>query len=290
VTERTAGTRFERLRTSDLRTPMRAQAGLRYLDHGCGRLDEAMGVPVWLRDGDGSVSPAALLILADSTLAAAVATTLAADRVPVTRRFSLELVGHAPVRATELVASARVVHTDDRQATVRGDVRAGGTLIAVASMRTAIVPDRSGPDARPSAAADRPDQPPSLATAWPLEPVAGRSDEVSVVLWTPAPPWQANSIGTLHGGAVAAIGERAVAAVLATPAVRPVLGDVVVDYLRPLPADGSAVEVRITVAHRSERVAVAHARLSAADGAPAALVRAAVDLVGQEGVRRCSTG
>jgi hypothetical protein len=59
-----------------------------------------------------------------------------------------------------------------------------------------------------------------------------------------------------------------------------VLGDIVVDYLRPVPADGGPVEVRVEVRHRTERFALAHVGITRADGATAALVRATADLVG----------
>jgi hypothetical protein len=76
-----AGTRYARLRSRELRTPLRERAGLRYLEHGPGRLDEAMDIPPWLRDADGGVSPSALLILADSTLAAAAGTSIGPEQV-----------------------------------------------------------------------------------------------------------------------------------------------------------------------------------------------------------------
>jgi len=288
-------TRFARLRSRELLAPLRELAGLRYLEHGPGRLDEAMDVPPWLRDADGGVSAAALLILADSTLAAAAGTSIGPDRVPVTRRFHFELLARPPVHAGCVVASARVVQADDAQATTRGDLRADGGLVAIASMRTAIVADtgrRPAPPAElvPEGSAGR-DDGPSTGDAWPLAPVAAHGDgrdgrdgrDAETVVRTPARARHANSIGTLHGGVVAAIGERAVQAALAPtlgPATRAVLGDLVVDYLRPVPADDQAVEVRVEVRHRTERFAVAHATITRADGATAALVRATADLLG----------
>jgi uncharacterized protein (TIGR00369 family) len=289
--------RFDRLRSSQLRAPLRVLAGLRYLDHGPGRLEEAMDVPPWLRDDSGAVSPGALLILADSTLAAAVATTIDGDHVPVTRRLGFELLTRAPVSADTVVAAAAVVRAEGGRAAVRGELHAGGGVVAIASMRAAVVVDRGRPDAP---VGERGARPPSDGTAstigevWPLELVSA-ADGTTVVR-VPVPPWQANSIGTLHGGVVAAIGERALrAAVVGTlpPRGRATILDVVVECLRPVAADGDHVEVRTEIVHRTDRFAVAQARVARADGAIAALVRLAAELVedGVEGRRgTCSSG
>jgi uncharacterized protein (TIGR00369 family) len=121
-------------------------------------------------------------------------------------------------------------------------------------------------------------------------PVSG--EDGAMVVRVPALPWHANSIGTLHGGVVAAIGElglrEAVVGSLAPPG-RATLVDLVVDYLRPVPADGAHVEVRAEIVHRWGRFAVAHGSLTRADGAIAALVRSTTELVEDRGVA-CSSG
>ncbi len=297
-------TRFDRLRSSELRAPLRDHAGLRYVRHGPGVLEEAMDVPPWLRDADGAVQPAALLVVADSTLAAAVATTIDADHVPVTRRLAVELLVRGPLRVHVVGAQARVLRADGGRATVRGEVHADGELVALASMRTAVVADvgradvgradvgRADAGVGGPATGTRPATEPvsTVGTAWPLEILAG--DDTTTVARVTAQPWQANSIGTLHGGVVAAIGERALRVALAGPggaaARRVVPLDHVVDYLRPVPADGGAVEVHAELVHRAGRFAVAHGRILRADGAVAALVRTTAELAEREDA--CSSG
>jgi acyl-coenzyme A thioesterase PaaI-like protein len=296
------GTRFARLLSRELSSPLREQSGLRFLDHGHGCVDEAMDVPPWLRDADDAVTPAALLILADSALAAAVSTTIAADRAPVTRRLGLELLARAPVRDDTVVARAQLLDADAERAVVRGDLFSGDELVAVASMRTAVVadPGRAGADTR-TAAVTVPvtARPGPIAAAWPLDRVPGAAG--ATVVRAHAHAWQANSIGTLHGGVVAAIGERALGEAVVRSEPQPqrgssrpgraILLDVVVDFLRPIRADGAPVEVRTEIRHRSARVVVALGSIDRADGATAALVHATIELDDRdEREAACSSG
>jgi acyl-coenzyme A thioesterase PaaI-like protein len=244
-------TRFARLSTGDMRSPLRHHVGLRYADHGAGWLVEEMHVPAWLRDD----LPSAVFILADSVLLDTVSTRLRPDQAPVTNRLTFEMVARRRA-ADQLRAHATLLHLDDTDAVVRCEVLDDDDVIAVATAHASVVADRGSPADHSVDVAPAP--------AFAVEVVADGITRFA------AHQAHSNSIGTLHGGAIAAYGMHAMAVALdAGP-----LESLVVDLLRAIPANGENVQARSAVLHVTKTRLLAACEIARADGKRAALFSA----------------
>jgi uncharacterized protein (TIGR00369 family) len=87
-----------------------------------------------------------------------------------------------------------------------------------------------------------------------------------------AKPQLANGAGTLHGGAIAGLGLRAASGVLEPGRSWIVLG-FAIDFLRPVPADGTVMHVGATAVDRTRSLVWTETVVTRQDGRPAARVR-----------------
>ena len=158
---------------------------------------------------------------------------------------------------------------DERFALSAGDVTdQHGSLVARATMGSVLFarpPDQVAP--ADAAAPDLPTLPTELLT----------DDGVTITARTIAPPWLANAFGGLHGGAGFLTGAHTLDLAMrqADAGDNPMRTvDVRASFLRPIPADGRAVESTATVMHRGRRLGVARGELRGSDGRPALLLDA----------------
>lgn len=274
-----AGSRLEVLRSGAIPVPVRAALAMRYRQLDVGRVVQEMPVPPWLADG-GPPALGSLLVLLDSTLSVAVGASVDAHLAPVTSRLHVELVPGPWPAAEAVVAEAALVHVDERAGLAQGTVATeAGHLLATASLRAAVVPAAAPhPDAgRPHGPARwAPGPGDALADVFGLEVLEAADGRARVQAANRLA--HGNSVGTLHGGVIALVGHHALATATATAssgaggaAWRPASFDI--DYVRPVPSAGGAIEARAEVAHVGRRAAVASGEVRTPDGRCAALVR-----------------
>jgi uncharacterized protein (TIGR00369 family) len=296
--EQTAGgpTADEELEASGRIIPARRTAGIRPVSAGRGRACQVMDAPPWLCDGDGSVLPGALGILADSALGTAIMSSVASGMSMVTSHLHLELFGAIPPAVASMVAEGRRRSLVDHFGLAEGEVRtADGHEIARATIGSVLIPRQpapaapspgpagptSDPAARPARRAHR------LLAESPAHQRFGtrvvRAGTSGVTISVCAAPDLANSNGGLHGGIGVLLGERAFDLALqvalgrpATDGTAPVLRlvELRAAFLRGVRADGSRIRCRASVVHLGRRLAAARGEVLTADGRVAVLIDA----------------
>ncbi|MGD9798559.1 MAG: PaaI family thioesterase [Acidimicrobiia bacterium] len=253
-----------------------------------------MDVGPWLLGAGELGIQAALTGFADTLLSYA-ATAPDPNDLNVTLGLHVDFWRDPPRPGTRLTGTAEVQHRQGSVALVHGRMLVGDEVLATASLRamaapappaavpTGAVPAGAGGagPARPDASgpvpdADTPSTEPggdlALVLALELATMGGTRVEHrpdgAVALRLVPPARFERTVGVVHGGAVAAIGQLASAAALhaALPAgVRPRRLSVAVDYLRPTPV-GEPLVATARVTHRSRRVVLTEVELATTGG------------------------
>jgi uncharacterized protein (TIGR00369 family) len=272
--------------------PARATAGIRAVRVEAGHTQYAMDVPDWIHDADGRAAPGALGILVDTAVGTAVMTAVAGHRAMATSHLHLELLRPIPAGTRTITCDGAPSAVEDRFALGEGvALTEAGDVVARASVGAVLLdtPARFGPGrtdmrvtpSRRGAATERASRPHRLIAGSPVHEelgtrvVSARSTGVrSTAL---AAPRFGNSGGGMHGGFGVLMGECVLdlalrAALGDRPAMRPV--ELRAAFLRPIPADGSAVECRAAVVHLGRRLAAARGEVRDQEGRVAVLVDA----------------
>jgi uncharacterized protein (TIGR00369 family) len=248
-----------------------------------------MCVPATLLDQEGVTAPGVLAVLADGVLGFAITFGVVAVQGMVTTHLHLELLRPLPPGPLALYAAGRRRGLDGTFAIGEADISTpDGVPLAQATIG-ALFLERRPPDERPSPAPPT-HRPPSPAPTAPRHrlladaPVhtllgtqvrqAGRTGVRATVR---AEPRFSNSVGGVHGGVGVLMGERALelalrAAIPDERRLRPV--ELRAAFLRPIAADGRAVECHAAVMHLGRRLAAVRGEVRDHDGRTAVLVDA----------------
>ncbi|HZQ58177.1 MAG TPA: hotdog fold thioesterase [Acidimicrobiales bacterium] len=248
-----------------------------------------MRAPSTLLDQDGATATGALAVLADGVLGFAITYGLPQVMGMVTTHLHLELVRPLPTGTIVLEAAGRRRGTEGAFAIGEADIStADGSPVAQATIGALFLP-RPPPDeprrARPETpvaeAAAPVVRPHRLLGGAPVHTLLGtqvrraRRDGVRVMV--NALPSFANSMGGVHGGVGVLMGERALdlalrAAIPDERKLRPV--ELRAAFLRPIAADGRAVECHAAVMHLGRRLAAVRGEVRDHEGRTAVLVDA----------------
>jgi uncharacterized protein (TIGR00369 family) len=243
---------------------------------------------------DGRLLPGALAIVADVACGWAAHAAQQHAGFASTAQLRLEFVRPLPELGAAVVVRATCDSATADAGLARGEiVDDGDELLAVCSVRTIPLATHRGAAGVAKAVA-------SVGTIdlanTPLANVLGlatshSADGKSTLELRPDLAI-ANSAGAVHGGALALIGYLA-----ASEAQRSVLAageeldalDLVINYYRAVPADGSPLTCTAAVAHRGRRFLVAEGHLVTADGRIAARVSCGAQVRSARSVTRSST-
>ncbi|OHV32261.1 MULTISPECIES: PaaI family thioesterase [Pseudofrankia] len=223
---------------------------------------------------DRRILAGALGIVADACCGSAAATGLPATSAVLSAQLRLEFVRPAPVAPgwVEGRATLAAVGEGGGAALARADlVDADGDLLAICTLRSVSaawrgLPAAASPVPVPAQGAD-PDQ---FADPRHLLGVTGEAAGGGHAHLELEPTRAvANSFGAVHGGVVAML-----AHLTATEAVRPLLGpddeavplDLLVNFVRGVPAAGGPVTSTATVTHRGRTFVVAEGQIALGDG------------------------
>ena len=269
-----------------LSIPAWSSGGLRQVEVAARRCVHEMDVPSSLRDADGAVAPGALAILSDSTLGFAVMTTVPTPLTMATSHLHLELLRAMPSTATVLRCSGEQRSLDDHFGLAEGDIVSDdGTELARATIGAVLFNGARRPARAPDEAQDTDHAHQARThhkmTGSPVLELLGarlvstRSTGIRVT--AEAKPEFANSSGGLHGGFGVLMGERVLDAALRVSlhdelSMRPV--ELRAAFLRPIVANGRAIECRATVMHRGRRLAAVRGEVRDHQGRSAVLVDA----------------
>jgi uncharacterized protein (TIGR00369 family) len=267
----------------------RSVAGLKWIDSGGGRLEQAMVVTDAMSEPDGAAAAGAVAILADSTLGTAAAATKDGSQGIVTLGLHADLTGELPGRGGTMTMQSERVHLDGGLVWVSGLVTSGREVIGLVTWRGLFVdfarrharlrmesraipaPDLGG--ARPLAGDGDGRPVRSVDDALGLEVHHSSGGELRLIS---QPPGQfASGWRTLHGGVVALLGHRAArhaadGIAMGTGAIRPLGLDV--EFFRPLPGSTSVVATG-SVVHQGRSYVTTEGRVFLDDGRLAAIVR-----------------
>lgn len=276
------------------RTPFFDTIGLDVLEYGDGRAACTIDSTPWLDGASDFGIHAGTVGLADSLLAHAAASASSKGYIPVTLTMGLDF-WRAPVDVgVRLAGTAAVEVIDDDLILVRGEMAAGGTTVATASLRSMLAPVAHGtgrgsrfPGSRPPAAVELIPVgmstsgavgDPAAVLALPIAASAGlelvHAGYGSVELTAEIGDDLARTMGVVHGGAVPIVGQVAIAAALATilpDSNAPRRLSLASEFLRPTPLS-HPLTVRSRVVHRSRRIAMAHAEILDPQGKPTARI------------------
>lgn len=226
---------------------------------------------------DGRLLPGALAIVADVACGWAAHAAQQHAGFASTAQLRLEFVRPLPALGSSVVVRATCDSATAEAGLARGEiVDDHDDLLAVCSVRTIPLAAHRGAAGAADAVASvgRIDLA-RVELADVLGLVTLQSAEGKATVELHPGLTIANSAGAVHGGALALIGHLA-----ASEAQRSVLGedeelqalDLVINYYRAVPADGSLLTCTAAVAHRGRRFLVAEGHLLTADGRIAARV------------------
>lgn len=227
----------------------------------------AQEAPPSVVDGSGSVTPASLALLADHTIGSAVILRLGEAEHMVTGHIHFVFLSPIPPGVRRFRGSTEDVHLTPRGAFGRGSIAtSNGDIVALISSRFAIISrDRgrlgSETSTRQSVVESdllvAPDtaMPVDLAPS-PLDTLLGTRlvahDQGQVRVRFQATNNLANDRGGLHGGVAAVMADRAATLTFPTPSSSdPSFShtEMRVVFLRPLPTEGTAIEVDAAITH-----------------------------------------
>lgn len=286
--------------------PLSRLTGLHYTDFAQGRASFAMPATAWLLPSTGVMTIGVLAVLADPALGCSIQTTLPAAVPYTTAEMSLTAVRPAYGTGEPLTAVGSVVHPGRRMALAEAGIQGvDGRLVAHATSRCMIFPAIQGlPPAdglRPlplPEGADDPWRRPAMGEVvpqdiWdrydglevqrrladgrlprcPLSYFTGvrltHADAGTTSCILPATGWLTSPSGYVEGGFIAMVADAALQSAIQTtaPAGCAVASlDLKVNFLRPVPPDGSHLVARGTVVHRGRTLVIADAEVVNAEG------------------------
>lgn len=226
---------------------------------------------------DGLTSPAAsgpLAALADRTLGTAVLTVLPAGLISVSIGLHLDVVTDSDLDVRPLTCAGHGARVGDRRGFARGDLLdRTGSVIARATLHTMVVPASTPSDP------DRPTGPgpigqaavPAIPADVPLAADLGIRAEVDdgrARLQVPPDERLANSLGMVHGGAIAVVLDLAGTLAIGSgsdPEITTSPLEFGVRYLRPTPLTGPVV-CCAEVTYQSRALVVVDHRILDPDG------------------------
>jgi acyl-CoA thioesterase len=248
-----------------------------------------MRAPATLLDQDGAVATGALAVLADGVLGFAITFGLPQVMGMATTHLHLELVRPLPAGTIVLEAAGRRRGVEGTFAIGEADISTpDGAPIAQATIGALFLP-RPPPDEPraqtlpppPRATAVAAPRPHRLLNNAPVHALLGtevrRAGRTGVRATVCALPSFANSMGGVHGGMGVLMGERALdlalrAAIPDERRLRPV--ELRAAFLRPIAADGRAVECHAAVMHLGRRLSAVRGEVRDHEGRTAVLVDA----------------
>jgi uncharacterized protein (TIGR00369 family) len=267
----------EGLGISGLPIPIIATTGCEVLDADPEGVLVRLPVAQALLGQDGRLLPGALAIVADVACGWAAHAAQQHAGFASTAQLRLEFVRPLPALGAAVVVRATCDSATADAGLARGEiVDDNDDLLAVCSVRTIpLAAHRGAAGAADAVASVRPIDLATVELADVIGLAASRSADGEATLELRPGLAVANSAGAVHGGALALIGYLA-----ASEAQQSVLGDdeqlqaldLVINYYRAVPADGSRLTCTAAVAHRGRRFLVAEGHLVTADGRVAARV------------------
>lgn len=301
--------------------------GLEATEVGLGTSTFAMPVTPWLQDVFGIIWGGTYAIVADAPIATALQTGLPPGKAVTTSELSINFLRPATSESGQLVGRARSVYLGRSVGVSEATIEdARGRTMAHATTRCVIQDVPFDPDVRLAEpeppVTDPPDPylrevPDGLQldlSMWdgqrridvqrtlgkdnpgPVNTLTGLAfDHVrpgAVALTLPASPWFSNGTPFAYGGLLAwACDSALVGAVWTTldaGAVAPSL-DLQVRFIRPVPVDGSTLDITAQVIHSGRSLRVAQAEVTNADGKVVAIASGS-SLVIEGGMDRLIAG
>jgi acyl-coenzyme A thioesterase PaaI-like protein len=274
--------------------PFAELVGMRLAGAAPGEVTVVAEWPGWMEELAATVTPGPVAILADSAGGFSVLTNLAAGRVSVSSQLRVDFVGTPRAASGEWACHAVNTDAAGDVALSHGEVRDGtGAVVGRSTLWSAVIDSPSttrlskerpatGEGMRPpeSSAAVGPGARPILdLDVWGRFDVACvMASEGRSLLWVPPANDLMNSVGSMHGGAVALFCDLATAVALASSdlEVRPQARRLWMhmDYLRPVLMDGPS-RFRAEVVWRSRRLALVDGEVTGPGGLKAARIRQA---------------
>jgi uncharacterized protein (TIGR00369 family) len=255
--------------------------------------------PTWLVDGISASLLGPLAAIADSAGGFAVFSTLPPGRLAVTAQLRLDVINPQLQSRSEWSCRAWTRHVTDDVGLAHGEINsAAGTRTALISLWAAITrpatfdnsePSRSadaelpsghdvGLELRPGLIADEARRLLDLPLCGNLRITCPEATGGRARLLLPPDPRLANSLGSMHGGAIALLADLSTAVALSSMpgprAVEPMRIWEQVDYMRPVSLTGHT-EFWATVTTRSARSATVEGEVIRSDGQVAARIRQA---------------
>ena len=271
----------------------RSVAGLEWIECGAGRLEQAMALTDGMCEPDGVAAAGVVAILADSTLGTAAAAAKDGTEGIVTLGLHVDLVGELPARGSTMSMRSERVDDSGGHVWVSGLLTSGDQRLGLVTWRGIFVdfarrharlrtegraapgPDLDPAEVRtnpvPRGGAGKPVR--SVDDVLRLEVREGSGGELQLVGRPPAV--FASGWRTLHGGAVALLGQRAARHAANRMArdeetVRPMSVDA--EFFRALPGHQTVVATG-SVVHRGHSYVATEGRVLLEDGRLAAIVR-----------------
>lgn len=275
----------------------RSVVGLEWTECGGGCLEQAMALTDGMCESDGVAAAGAVAILADSTLGTAAAAAKDGTQGIVTLGLHVDLMRELPARGSTMSMRSEQVDHGGGLVWVSGLLTTGGERIGLVTWRGIFVdfarrharlrterraapgPELGAGRANPVAGEGREHRVHSVDDVLRLEVRDGSGVELRLVSRPPAV--FASGWRTLHGGAVALLGQRAARYAADRMArdegtVRPVSVDA--EFFRALPGAQTVVATGSLV-HSGRNYVTAEGRVLLDDGRLAAVVRQTGTLV-----------
>jgi len=281
--------------------PISRLTGLRLTSVGAGTCTFVMPASEWFLGPKGRIHTGMLAFLADEPLALAILSALPARTLMTTVELSMTLLGEPPSAGGNLLAQARLIHSDEGSGLSEVFITdADGRLAAHGTSRCTIFPPvalsgESISEPAPEPAYDTPDPyerpipggagdiaPAGLSGLdvlraairgdVPLPPIdhltgihPTEADDGRVVFEMPASGWLMSPTGTIYGGIIACLAKSAASGAVQTiaPAGTGFTAlDVKVNYLKPGVVGGGTFVAKGSVIHRGRRLAIATAEVA----------------------------
>lgn len=267
-------------------------------DIGLGRVTVSSPVPSWLLGGPGGSLTGVFAALADSAGALSVLSMLPPERMAVTAQLRLDFVEPAPGSVELLSCRACARHVDADVGLAQGEIsKADGSTAALMTLWARVVSSSTSRSLQPTngrhvgahkalakshgaapmspAPSDRARRLLTLPLLTALHVTCLEVSDGRARFRLPQAPQLANSVGSMHGGAIALLADLSTALALSTqsgadyPEERRLWQQV--DYLRPAPMT-EATEFRAAVVARTSRMASVEGEVVSADGTTVARI------------------
>ncbi|MDT3441869.1 PaaI family thioesterase [Pseudofrankia sp. BMG5.37] len=252
--------------------PVHETLGLQVREAEAGRCVARMPASPAVLGADRRILAGALAIVADACCGSAASTGLPPTTAVLSAQLRLEFAGPTPPAPGWVEGRATLTAVRDAAALARAElVDPAGELLAICSLRSLGTTWRAPATAAPPTTV--PTQGPNQAQ--PSDPhrllgvtsaAAGRGSAQLELRPTRA---VANSFGAVHGGVLAMLAHITVADAVATllgPDDEALPLDILVNYVRGVPAGGGPVSSAAQVTHHGRRFVVAEGEITVGDG------------------------